>query len=297
MKKNTTLMKEYSDWLFEQNSIIYEKKIVLSEDTRSMLMDLGQFAASIIGSIAPLEATGIAQGIDFANGVIYIARKEYVFAMLSFLGAILPVVGDMFKEGGMIVTWLARLITSANEANTFGKFVAKTIANLPRIRQGLIAAIPLIRTHKEEIKEAIDDAAVSVQQAREQRSGEETKQLQSGDSEEESQVALTEGVAEDVGGAISTALRAFVNFLTTNRTMRNYLKDSAIVNELKNSLDELLNLFERALEVINRIQSENPNATDASNSGSTIKSDDSTQLNESFTYTDIRFKKLAGIID
>lgn len=288
MKKNATLMKEYSEWLFEQNSIIYEKKIVLSEDTRSMLLDLGQFAASIIGSLPPLEATGIAQGIDFTNGVIYIARKEYVFAMLSFLGAILPVVGDAFKEGGMIATWLARLVASANEANAFGKFVAKTIANLPRIRQGLAAAIPLIRTHKEEIKEAINEAAASVQQARETRSETESK-LEDGDSEEESQTALAEGLVEDVGGTISTALRAFVNFLTTNRTMREYLRDSSIVNELKNSLDELLSLFERALEVINQIQSENPQAA-------TSNSSEPVALNEHIVYSDIRFKKLAGII-
>lgn len=274
MRKNSTLMKQYGDWLFEQNSIIYEKKIVLSEDTRSMLLDLGQFAASIIGSLPPLEATGVAEGIDFANGLIYLARKEYVFAMLSFLGAILPVVGDAFKEGGMIATWLARLVTSANEANAFGKFVAKTIANLPRIRQGLMAAIPLIRTHKEEIKQAIDDAAASVQQARETRA----------DTEEESQAALAEGIVDDVGGTISTALRAFINFLTTNQTMREYLRDSSFVNELKNSLDELLSLFERALEVINQIQSENPSETETGS------------LNE-HVLTDERFKKLAGLID
>lgn len=263
-------LKEYSDWLFEdKSSIIYEKKSYLKEDATETLLDLGQFVASVIGAFPPLEATGVAEAIDFANGIVYAVRGQYVFSILSFIGAFAPIIGDLFKEGGMIITWLTRLIEASREETRIKNIAEWSLQNAPKLKAGIEKAIPWLRENKEDIKNVIDAAAAKVRQARAVRAG-ETEQLNEQVEPEES-----------FTGPFSEMFDAFIS----NERVNELLRDSNIVENLKNAVEELINLLERALDTINRLEQE----TD-------VSENETGSLNE-HVLTDIRFKKLAGLID
>lgn len=252
--------KQYGEWLFEddRSSIIYEKKAPLKEGVGSTLLDLGQFVASIIGSIPPLEATGVAEAVDFANGVIYAVRGQYVFAILSFIGAFAPIIGDLFKEGGMITTWLMRLIELEREETKLKQIAEWSLQNAPQLKTGIEKAIPWLRENKQEIKDVIDRASQRI------------RQTPASELEE-----LNEEVESMFSGPFEALYQAFI----TNDRVRELFANSSVVNSLKAAVDDLISLLERALETIERLEQEA----------------NSEPMNE-YTLTEARFKKLAGLL-
>jgi hypothetical protein len=269
-----TTLKQYSEWLFEDhNDIIYEKGNVLSESAIDRLLDAGQIILAGVGAL-PIVGSTVGKFADVANGIIYLARREYVFALISFLCAALPPLADNLGESGLLLLQLGRL------AEVEGRFIPRIASEIVKrsdtIIKALRAVVPWLREHKDAIKEAIQDAVDAMQQER--------AEIEAGSSREDLEPVAAPVNEGFVSSAIGGTLGTLTNLLLRNETIRRYLSNPEVVQGLKDAADELFTLLEQAQQAVEDVSEESPD-----------ESEPRERLNEG--YTDIRFKKLAGIID
>lgn len=279
MTKRITL-KEYSEWLFEeQNSIIYEKNMI-NEGVGDLLADFGQAALAGIGTIPPLEATGAAEAADTLNALIYASRGQYVNCLLSLI-SVAPVVGDALGKSGMVLNFLRRVIQSGGKA---GQVATWTLQNLPRLQSSLRTLANFVKNNKTKIKLALEYAGRRFEELRAQRS--------SGQSNVATNAPATALNEEDVSSLdienLPAPVKAIFDYILRTPQFARYFENSTFIQNMKRAVDSVEKLFNDALELVGNIRTANSEERDSETSES---SNTETALNEA------RFKKLAGIIE
>jgi len=237
-KQRTNSLKEYRKSSNSKPEILFEHRVVIAENA---VADFGQFLLSIVGSIPPLEAIGAAELADAANAAIYLARKEYAFALLSLI-SVAPVIGDSIGKSGMVIGWLTRL---AQQEGKIASLVKTLIKKGPEVQKVLVRAKDFIKANESQIKTAIQIASSKSSAA--QKSGQKTNRK------------LKETVELE---SLPAPLRAVVEYISRSPKLRSYFANPEIVAGLQAAVDEIVQIFEQALETIRNIS--NPDAATVS---------------------------------
>lgn len=172
MKKNTTLMKEYSEWLFEEDrsSIIYEKKSPTNISEDISLVRTGLRTAVQYGIAAALEYGSIATIAGAPAGPVAETIVDGIFALDSVRQAINSLSGirQNLRKGGNIVEQVTSMAPTAirNGWSSFYEvikgiwrnlkhFVGEHLENLDQVVEEIKEEIEGFLT---QISEAISDA-------------------------------------------------------------------------------------------------------------------------------------------
>lgn len=284
-------MLEYGDWLFENPSIIYERKVLLNEDLKTKLLDYSQFALAAVGAITPLEVTGVAEAADLLNTAIYLARGQYVNALLSGI-SVVPMIGDLFGKTGMFIKWLDKTIKGGTQTVAFSSGVGSNllkagewlVQNGPSLKNALLPMAKWIKTNKNRIHVALlamHHAAKSRDENKNQSEGLANNQSEGLDENEETTATTTEENDEFVS--------QFVNIMVSNERIREFLKETRVINGLRDAVQKLIDLLDETISLIDSLSKNNETET--------VSETEPKSLTESYRYTDMRFKKLAGIIE
>lgn len=287
--KKTSLMLEYGDWLFENPSIIYERKVLLNEDLKTKLLDYSQFALAAIGAVTPLEVTGVAEAADILNTSIYLARGQYVNALLSGI-SVVPMIGDLFGKTGMFIKWLDEVIKGGTQTVSFSKGLGPNmlkagewlVENGPKLKDALLPMAKWIKTNKNRIHVAL----LAMHQAAKSRDENKNQSVASANNQ-------SEGLDEDEETTTTEEndefVSQFVNIMVSNERIREFLKETSVINGLRDAVQNLIDLLDETIALIDNLSKNNETET--------VSETEPKSLTESYRYTDMRFKKLAGIIE
>ena len=279
MAKKASL-KEYGEWLFDdKSSIIYEKHSI-NEGVGSFLADLGQAGIAAIGTLDPTPTS------DALNLAIYLSRGRYLDALFSFI-SIAPYIGDAIGKSGMLFNFLQRIISSGGRLTGAAEWVLR---NRTQLKPALETLKAFITTHKRKIKLVFEYAGRKFTELRAAReAGSEAVnenviyEQSNNSSEEDSEIQN-----------LPQPVRMILDFILANgERLAQYFTNSNVVTQLQRAVDQAEELFSDLLDFINNTTEETEEETE----NPSINSPGSTALNEHVAYTDIRLKKLAGLID
>ena len=265
-KTNKSLMTKYSNWLFENDSKHNFEKNVMNEGVMDTLLNFGQAGIAFIGSLPPLEATGIAEIADTANAIIFAARGDFVNCFFSLI-SIAPVIGDAFGKSGMVLRFLERIRSSGGQA---GKVASWTIENLPNLKPALEEVKTFVSENKDQIKSAFEEAGKIYRERSTRTQQTQPQALAESDSSEEPRFS---GYVQDI-----------YEFIINTPGLGRYFAESEFLNGMLRAIDDVDELFGSLLSSLENAE-ENIEASNLSNSN----------LNEGIL-TENRFKKLAGIL-
>lgn len=313
MSTKKTLMLEYSDWLFEdQSSIIYEQRRDYSDsdtgipvmrglrtgggttpgeairgvilrylDDPEHVADIAQMFVGFAGAIPVVGPV-----IDVGNAAVYALRGHYGAAVIQLIATI-PAIGDVI---GSFVNGLTVLIRGAGGAITraglpTAEAIAQaltTISTNPSIRDRLLT--PSVEAAVQYLVQWFSTNIIGLRQAFSVtnayvRARVALANIPAGDMERR-------GVSATFVPMVQSIL-ASVDMSEAFRTLYPGLNSGIdAAHEMVTGFDAALNTLERSSDEVERVAA-------ASGTSTTTGTTGATSIAES--YTDIRFKKIAGI--
>lgn len=230
-----------------KEQIILERKKQLNEGIWDSVLDFGQIALDVIGTLPPLEAIGAAELADAANAAIHFTRGlageriHFLYGLLSLI-SVIPIGGDVVAKPMEYLIRLGRLFGEesavARNAGRIAKFIGD---NSQTINASLRRGQEFIVSNKSEIERAVKRAHAQAQNRDRQQNTSMAEQVVSNQNSE---------FESDSGNAM---IDPIVDFILGNDRLREAFADPRIVDGIMSAYEQLVSMFDRVIEAFRGI--------------------------------------------